>query len=295
MKKFLILMVLEFFLIGILSSGTHNQNQSDKIKFRFCPKKGTTYKVQAVINQKIAQVVLGQKFDINQEIKVDYIYSVKKISSDRTVLVKIKYDSIYYTAETLGDRTEYDSSSTALSTAKFAEFDALIGKSFTVVLFSDGSVKDVKGSALDTLIDLFGFAAQIISNQQIVYPEESFVIGDSWTSSLIFSDIIPLTTKSLFTFSDYKDGMALISLSSVMKPETEPFDIEGFRLYNFSGKQTGFFEIEEATGLCLYSEFVQESSGEARVKVYSKQGIVSQVISYPVSLKSGVIVKMFKK
>lgn len=283
-KRIFSLMVLGIFLLGISSLVASAQNQSDKIKLQFQPKEGEVYNMQITVNQEMSQTVMGQNFDMTQAIQVKYTYKVEKVNADKTVSMITTFDSILFKLITPTGEMVYDSSDPSKSTAPdslVAEFNALIGTSFTTIVAPDGSIKEIQGADLpDELEGLFG---EMVGNQFLTYPDKPVGIGDSWTKQVSMSGLVIDVTSIL---SDRKNGIAFIDVDCIIKSD-ESFESGESKIYDISGKQTGKLVVEEVTGFPLHTEFVQEFSGKVKIEDES------QAMDWLISVKTKVIIDVF--
>ncbi len=282
----------------------------EKIQLRLCLQAGESYNSRMVAEQKISQTIQGQSQDILQTIGTGYTFDVEDVDFDGSITVKVTYHSILFKQDGPMGKFEYDSSNPPVAIPPMAMgFNALVGQSFTMIISPEGNVKDIYGvdemlSNMIEQLDLpdfpmmddlmknlkgqFGDEAlkENMEKMMAVFPDSPVGIGDRWTKRLVLSRGFPMILDNTWTLKARKDGLTIIEVRSVVKPNEEapPIDMGIMKLnYELSGEQKGTMEIQEVTGWLVQGELTQKFSGQVEMEGATQLGAS---MSWPISIES---------
>jgi hypothetical protein len=185
-------------------------------------------------------------------------------------------------------KVEYDSAHPPTEIPLGAEgFSALVGQSVSVHLGPDGEIKEIRGldEFYEKMVDALELEdpekeAQLLQafRQQFgeeamkaqfgdlmaYVPPEPVHVGDSWTSKMVLTTIMPMVVDTEYTLLSIDGGVATLSVESTISPNPDGgfVDFGLFKIgYSVSGKQQGHVEVDILTGQAD-SAIEQTMSGE---------------------------------
>ncbi len=261
-----------------------------KIQYKLRLQKGQEYYAKMAAEQKITQTVMGQSQDIEQTIGLGTDLDV--VDVDRSGNAEIRYTYRWAKLRAQGPMQQvlYDSSVKGDSVPEPAQgLAALVGESYSLSIAPEGRVLIVKGAArmranvrkklpAGLAGDLqMSSLAQYVDDKGIkeaaeasmaVLPNKPVGAGDSWSEQIVLSESTALIMQNKWTLKQRQAGTATIDVVSTIKPNPQapPRDLGTAKISSqFSGKQQGLIQLEEATGLIVHSKLEQQLSGEAKV------------------------------
>lgn len=316
MKKSLLGILVVILAVSIVSSGS---SAAEKIRLQLRLEEGRAYSIQMIVNQEISQTIQGQQQEMTQTIGLGYIFKVEEMEAEGDALVKVTYHSALFKHDGPVGTFEYDSSNPPAEVPLLARgFAALVGQSFSMKISPDGHIKDVQGmnamlshilekldlpegtmktSLEKSLREQFGAQGlkESMETMMAIYPNQPVGIGDSWTERTVISRGLPMILDNTWTLKERKNGLAIIEVSSIVKPNPEaaPMEWGPARLtYDISGKQKGTIELEEATGWTTSGKLTQQFSGQIKAE---GGGQIPEGMSWPISIESVISFKSFEK
>lgn len=296
--------------IGCFAVSTY---AAPKIQYKLRLQRGQKYYAKMVTEQKITQTVMGQSQDIEQSIGLGSDLDV--VDVDRSGNAEIRHTYRWAKLRVQGPMQQvvYDSSVKGGSVPGPAQgLAALVGESYSLSIAPDGRVLIVKGAArmrANVRKKMpAGFAgdlqmsslAQYIDDQGIkeaaeasmaVLPNKPVGVGDSWSGQIVLSESTALIVQNKWTLKQRQAGTATINVVSTIKPNPQapPRDVGTAKISSqFSGKQRGLIQLEEATGLIVHSKLEQQLSGEAKV-------VGPQQMSIPMKINSVVTTEITRR
>lgn len=312
--------ILTFTSAIVLSIAISFVCAEDKVDLRLKLEKGQSYKMQTVQDFKLSQVENGQQRDTSLIINIRYIYDVEDVDADGNAWIKVTYNSLYSKEEdSTGSKIEYDSSNRPdVIPRGLLAFDALLGKSFLILVSPKGEIKDIKGADLlqkaiidkippknegeisfntnDMIKEWSGEQAlreALEENLFAFYQNEPVGVGDTWQKSYVISkNIPPINVQAIYTFKERKDGITTVDLFAMAQPNlgTEPIPTgEGTIQFKFSGDITGIIELNESTGWIVHSQQTSRLKGQVML-IYPQ---IPQGMIVPVSITDTITQESF--
>lgn len=275
---------------------------------------GTQKRVQITNKQQSIQDFGEEKMETDQTLKMTYLYRVKEKDGEGNHHIDITYEGIYH--ELLGDFIDfkYDSEDEENEVDDFfaQAYDALIGKTFSVVISSAGQIKEVIGieDIIDEIIEELtvdedlsarmgellkarfggGEVRETIHKFFNIYPSGQVERGDIWkrVSEKILG--FPMDRQTEYNLKKLSGEYARIEVQSeITSPAENEFDYEGNGYKTeFSGKEEGTIMADIETGWIESAEIVQDLKGKVtNVKE-------SQEADFPVQVKGKTTLETLK-
>lgn len=265
-----------------------SQNTSAAVQLSLKLDKGKTYYRRVMIDQRIAQTMMGQEQAVNYDIGLGQKLEVLNVDGQGNMQIRHTYIwSRFKQSGPMGE-VDYDSSQAAANTAGAEAFAALVGQSCVIRVSPKGKVLDVNGvEAMAESIqkktgdkDVTSSAsplAFLLTRQGIqeteegllaVYPEEAVEIGASWTEKRTTKQGLSLITELKWTLQKREGGVATIGETASLKsdPSGPPLDAGTAKIkIDVSGTEEGTLQVDEATGLIKTSRSTQTLKGQMGV------------------------------
>ena len=289
MKKFLL---AGLFLLPSLAIG------AEPINLSFNPEKGTKYDYRMEMTQDINQSAAGMNIPIKSEMMAAFRWEVKDKTAQETQL-QVTYRELAQTITSSLVNMKYDSrkpneNSTGTEGMIGKMLGGMIGKSLTMTITADGSVKSITG--MEAIIDGMAQAADgappemaaemrkqfgdvamkgMFEQSLKFYPSSPIRSGDSWNVEIA----IPMGNmntgiKSRYTLKNVKKNMATIAFVSDLTVDVAELGT-GARL---TGTQTGTVVVDVRTGMPLTGDMLQNVKGSFEVQgVNVQMGMVSKL------------------
>ena len=250
----------------------------------FNPQKGSKYLYQQKTVQIINQTMMGQEIVMNQEMSFDYELDVLEKGPDG-FRVQYTYKDVEFFMSAAMMKMAYSSKTPNENPSDMDKtvgkmFGSFIGKSFTITVASDGSVKEVSGmeAIADEMIKSIATDGQIATQiatslkpqfsdgnmknafeQSLkIYPEKAVKTGESWDVEQEFGIAgMSSSNKAKYTLKDVKKNVATIDVASTMKMKPETQGMTG----DLTGTQTGVMQVDVKTGIPVSSDTSMELKG----------------------------------
>ena len=287
-------LLLVFALFASLS------HAADKVSLKLRLKEKQSYSIRMTLVQKITQSSGGEEQVINQKMRYDYTFDVKKIDEGGIAAIKVTYDSVLWEQQHGKMSLKYDSSQPPEELPLQAiGFASLVDSGFVMTMSPDGRVGEVKG--MDALIDdmltkmagafkkrgrdieqmlpemrenlkkQFGDKVIRESMEQMVavYPEKPVSVGDSWSRKIISTVGYQYIIENTWKLTGRKEGLALIDVNSAIRsnPDAEPLKMGAITMKaDLKGSQTGTLQMAEATGWTSKAAIEQKVAGKLTLK-----------------------------
>lgn len=283
----------------------------NSLDIKFNVKKGDKYKVVVTSVQKVAEDLSGQKMNIDQTIKVGYLYDITDVADDGTAAVNIKFDTVALNMSSGSTTYEYDSSKKADSNdPQSLAYGALVGHSFTAKIGEDGVIKEVSGvdKILSDIIDKLQLSDQNLKNSiseslkqsfgdeaikqglgsmTNIYPNDKKVkVGDSWESKQTIAAGYPMIINDKYTMKENKGDIITLDVDSTIDADnsSNPMDLAGLKIkYTLKGTQKGTMKLTKSNGFIQSGEIDQNVTGTMAVEANSQ---LPGGISIPVSIEA---------
>tara|TARA_R110002126_G_scaffold13356_1_gene58080 strand:+ start:11391 stop:12296 length:906 start_codon:yes stop_codon:yes gene_type:complete len=274
MKKLLSLTTL----LVIMATSTHAQ-----IKLSYNLDENTIYNSKVTIDQTIAQTMMGQTQNIQNDQGYGVTITVEKKNTDSYSL-SMMYNSIMINSPKAG--LTYDSeTATSEPTGPAKALSSVIGTEFSFELNKDGSVSSVSGiqAMLDSMAANMGladeaqasaFKAQIsaqyneeaVKSQMkrtlVIYPDKELNKGDTWSADESVTTPFTMNIQTTYELADFDDKTATINVSSNIFSEEGSITMGGATMTpDLSGVQSGTIVVDKKTGLVLSANMEQLVSG----------------------------------
>jgi hypothetical protein len=249
---------------------------------------GDVYRVRVISDQVITQDLDGQSEETQQSIGYEYRYTIREVDADGNLWVDTMYDWVFVEqGGSLGTMTYDSANPPEVIPQEATGYAALVGKGFSMRLSPTGEVLDVAGlsemysqiveelapddpetgEVLEQLIeDQFGEEAIKSQAGEVVfaYPPGKVEIGDSWTSNIESTLLVPMQFDNVYTLETLDGQTATITIHSTVSPvdDSQTVDLGFMQLsYVLEGTQEGTTQIDTATGWTRSSTLDQHLSG----------------------------------
>jgi hypothetical protein len=251
--------------------------------------KGKTYYQRTVMDQQIAQTVMGQEQKIEQATGLGLKLQVLDVDAQGNM--RIQYTYLWTKLKQVNPmaQVDYDSSRQSPVPAGAESFAALVGQSYTIKMTPKGKVLDVNGveqlkeavlkklpagaetgpmaSTIAAYTDKDNLK-QMTEARMAIFPDKPVSPGDSWNKDMTVAIGFPVIIQSKWTLQKEEAGVATITLTSTLRPDPSapPMDTGGMKLNcNLSGTQEGTLQVAEVTGLLTASKARQQLKGDVKV------------------------------
>jgi hypothetical protein len=272
---------------------------------------GTQKRVQITNRQQSIQDFGEEEMETDQTLKMTYLYRVKEKDEEGNHYIDITYEGIYH--ELLGDFIDfkYDSEDTENETDDFfaQAYDALIGKTFSVVISSAGRIKEFSG--IDRTIaevteeltvdeELGGRLRELLKarfgEDEIretvqrffnIYPDSSISRGDTWQRISEKFLGFPRAILTEYKLRKISGEYAQIEVrSEISSPKENEVVYEGSDYQtDFSGKEEGRIMVDIETGWIESAEITQDIEGKVTSVKESQEAV------FPVRIKAKTTLK----
>jgi len=316
--KNIVALFVAMLMLGIMCLSVSAQ---EKLDLRLRLEKGKEYKLRISQDMKINQTIPGQpqQMTMIQKTSTGMIYTVEDVQSDGSMVLKITYDSMVFKTESpmQGQNMEYDSTKPDNTDGPLTSImGAIVGQSFTIVVTSEGKVKEIKGAdeflnriqgEINTLSDAqtratveaslkSQYSAEALKanmeNSFYMYPDKPVGIGDTWQRRTALNQAFPMIVNTIYTLKERKDGIAVIDIFAMIQTDKTagPSEMGTMKMqYNMSGSVTGTMEIQESTGWTNRSNQNLRLNGS--IMVQSPE--MPQSMSIPMSMSGKITVEPY--
>ncbi len=302
-----LLVVLVMFVSGV------GEAMGEKVTFRLKLEAGKAYKMDLVMDQDITMDIAGVEQKMKQVIGMGMTFKVKKVTDKGDMQIGMVFHSVKMFNPAAGmdyDSTRKENPNNPVTLV----FSALVGAGFDLTMTSLGEVKDIKG--IDKMVDRMianvnmpegakiamkramkqqfnekAFAAQLSQATQYL-PKDAVEIGQRWTITRNAGGLAPMQIVDTYTLKEIKGGMAVMSLSSKIKPAAGGKGQHAnpqIDKVEAKGTQSGEVKISVSTGWIVRSNLQQDLD----MKMHMRHGQVipmkvkSKVAMYPTGANKG--------
>lgn len=253
-------------LLAVCLSSVASKSGGDPIELRLNMPVGKTYTTTI---KAVSQIQTGTR---NWEMNLETWFGMTSTGTNAELTnIQAIIQAMKLSIPALGKN--YDSTVKDKDSPKHKE-DEIIGKTFTMVMNKQASVKEIKG--LEAVYVNAGDGDNIktnLSQGMAELPTQPVVPDDSWESeTLVNTKLMSLHFINKWTLESVSNGIAYISLNSTYINNNGEADRDG---KVWSGSQSGHFQVEIATGMTLKSDFVQETNVDFKGKKASIKSIVT--------------------
>jgi hypothetical protein len=294
------------FLVGIV----HAQ---EKYMLRLNLEAGQRYQQRMTMSQSIDQVMNGITITMNQDMTLDYDYSVIDVDAQGVATVESTYDRVASKVSTQGMSVSYDSATAeAPISPEFRPLAAMVGKTFTMRISPLGSVVSIEGlseildaviaemtidgpareQVLENMKRQFGEEAMkdLIEQAMAIYPPEPVAVGDSWVNTIEIRQMVPLKLDNTWVLKEVNENTATLEVTSLIGSagENTTVNMMGTELnVRLEGAQSGTSIIDRQTGWVESSTVNQNVDGAMTLP--AGEGL-PEGMSIPLSIRSTVTV-----
>ena len=309
MKKLFFPLILACFALANLTAVSCG-GPGEKVDLRLRLQEGKTYKLRMVNEQNTKMTAQGREMEMSQKMASEFAFDVQKVDGAGDATIEVTFQRVSTEIEGPMGKISYDSANpTEAGHPMVKAFALMAGQSYTIVISDKGEVKKVDGMKeimtrmLDSLDipdermketmknqfeNMFGEKATVEMTGQWfgMFPEQPVGLSDSWSKTVFESSRMPLIVENKWTLQERRDGKAVLAAESVIKtnPDAEPMEMGQMKLTtNFTGTQSGTYEIDESTGWIVSSRITQTISGEQRIEGGPAQ---EESMTIPMSMES---------
>ncbi len=255
-------------------------------------KPGDTFHVTVTNNQKMNETLMGQQITLDQEVSMGYTWKVTAVDEQGNATITITYDRMAMKQTQNGQTTSYDSATDKQPPEFFKGMDAMIGKSFELVISPEGKMVEVKGldemfrqmaadaGMTDEEADAFvkglssAFGEDAVKSQLnamfTYYPQQPLKTGSTWEDDATTNILVPLKMHNTYTVKSWEGNTAVIEVTSNF--ETNPdetqdnnslFNNDLFNItYDLTGNQSGAITVDIASGMLTNAKLEQHLEGK---------------------------------
>jgi len=250
-------------------------------------KTGDTFHVTTTTHQKMSETIMGQQMNLDQEITMGYTWEVTSVDDQGNATITITYDRVAMKQTQNGTTMAYDSDKDEQPPAFFKGMDAMVGKSFELVISPQGKVVEINGldemfrqMAADSgmaeeeanafaegLSNAFGEDAvqSQLDAMFSYYPQQPLKVGSTWEGDVTTKMLVPMDMHNTYTVKSWEDNTAVIEVSSTFETnpnETQQSGAEFDIAYDLKGTQNGTLTVDTKTGMLSASKLEQHIEGK---------------------------------
>jgi hypothetical protein len=294
----------------VVASIVHAQ---EKYILRLNLEAGQRYQQRMTMSQNIDQVMNGITITMNQDMTLDYDYSVTDIDAQGVATVESTYDRVASKVRTQGMSVSYDSATAeGPISPEFRPLAAMVGKTFTMRISPLGSVVSIEGlseildaviaemtidgpareQVLENMKRQFGEEAmkELIEQAMAIYPPEPVAVGDSWVKTIEIRQMVPLKLDNTWVLKEVSENTATLEVTSLIGSAGEDTTVNmmGAEVnVRLEGAQSGTSIIDRKTGWVESSTVNQNVDGAMTLP--AGEGFPDGM-SIPLSIRSTVTV-----
>ena len=287
----------------------------EKISLKIDLKPGDRHGIIMTTEQKISQEVQGKKMDIDQIIKIGYLFDVTGVDSAGNLKVAITYKRIgYRISSQLFGSFEYDSERESGEVPPQAVgYAALVGKKFTMVMTPSGKVKRVlgleemfdkigndlklppgteeaRGRIIQGIRHQFGGDAmkELLGRTFDIFPDDSVSVGQSWEKRMSLKMFFPVIITSRYTLKSATDSLIHLLVLTEVKPNPAagPLNIgEAILRYELTGTMEGEIFLDRRSCMTRSGRLNQVLTGKMMV---TPLGPGSKTTEVPIDVQSKI-------
>lgn len=286
--------------------------RAERVTLQFRPVEGTVHLVRITIDQTVRQTLGDRSQEVHITGRIDSLWEVGRRDAAGNIPMTVSYRSLAFAQDGPTGRVEYDSARSSADASSVTRSLALLtGQRFSLTFSPLGELVAVQGldtllqravdsmelgdpalkeSLMNTLRERIGDAAvRERANLAVAhYPDRPLAVGESWTSSGIFTSGAFEGVSTTWTLRERREGVALLEFRTTMAAQQDfqvpVFEAFTFRYHNVRGTQSGTMEVEERTGWAVRGAVSQE--WDAMVSLEGVPALAG--VSWPVSMRSTV-------
>jgi hypothetical protein len=297
-------------VVVFLAGFVHAQ---EKYMLRLNLEAGQRYQQRMTMTQSIDQVMNGITVTMNQDMTLDYDYSVTDVDAQGVATVESTYNRVASKVSTQGMAVSFDSATAEDPISpEFRPLAAMVGKKFTMRISPLGSVASIEGlseildaviaemsvegpareQVLENMKRQFGEEAMkdLIEQAMAIYPLEPVAVGDTWAKTLEIRQMVPLKLDNTWVLKEVTDETATLEVTSLIGPAGDDTTVNmmGAELnVRLEGAQSGTSIIDRKTGWVESSTVNQNVDGAMTLP--GVEGL-PEGMSIPLSIRSTVTV-----
>lgn len=311
---------LGFIIFVLISMILFNGCIQKKVKPSLKLKKGDSFKIDMLFEQKVTQEIEDRKTQVDSRYNIGYSCFVTDVDENKNSTIQVSFDSLNVkSVANNGQTLEYNSGDPTTHIDDLSKvYSALVGEKFTVKISEDGKIKEVIGidkiiekvlkelnikdnkqkeEIQKMIVEQFGDEAlkKQVENITSVYPDEPVKMGDTWEKKTDISSEYPLQAESKYTLKESKDGMSEIMVDSKVKTkeDAKPLILENIKIsYEIEGTQKGILNVDEESGITKHVEMTHAYSG--KIKFTSEDPNIGAQI-FPMSVEGRTIISVAGK
>lgn len=311
---------LGFIIFVLISMILFNGCIQKKVKPSLKLKKGDSFKIDMLFEQKVTQEIEDRKTQVDSRYNIGYSCFVTDVDENKNSTIQVSFDSLNVkSVANNGQTLEYNSGDPTTHIDDLSKvYSALVGEKFTVKVSEDGKIKEVIGidkiiekvlkelnikdnkqkeEIQKMIVEQFGDEAlkKQVENITSVYPDEPVKMGDTWEKKTDISAEYPLQAESKYTLKESKDGMSEIMVDSKVKTkeDAKPLILENIKIsYEIEGTQKGTLNVDEESGITKHVEMTHAYSG--KIKFTSEDPNIGAQI-FPMSVEGRTIISVAGK
>jgi len=260
-----------------------------QVKLSFSPKEGTNYEFLTEIRQNIRQSAMGRELLIEEDVTMSHLMNVKSMNASATEALFTCQNASYFLSSPMMkmgyDPKKPNANPSPLDKVHEKIIRSLIGRSFTMSIATDGSVKSVSG--IDAIIEEIkksvapdGEMGAQLSASEInqwygesaikglfeqslrIFPAGEVKTGDSWTVETNYGiSNKKSTVKSVYTLKEVKDDKAVIGVEATVNLEPD-----GGLTGTLTGTQSGTVLVDTKTGIPVSSDLTLDIKGTLKTQ-----------------------------
>ncbi|MCY6355232.1 DUF6263 family protein [Clostridium sp. ZS2-4] len=283
---------VSFIIFVLISMILFNGCIQKKVKLSLKLKKGDSFKIDMLFEQKVTQEIKDRKTEVDSRCNIGYSCFVTDVDENKNATVQVSFDSLNIKSMANNGQTlEYNSGDPTADMSDLSKvYSTLIGEEFTVKISEDGKIKEVMGidkiiekvlkelniknskqqeEIQKMIVEQFGDEAltKQVQNITSVYPDEPVKSGDTWEKKTDVSSEYPLQAESKYTLVESKDKMSEITVDSKVKTKdnAEPLILGNIKIsYDIEGTQKGTLNVDEESGITKHVEMTHKYSGKIK-------------------------------
>lgn len=279
------LFISAFAFAGLLISF----RSSDPVTLRLNLKEGATYEYNTTMDQKITTSVAGQSYASNINMASTIYMKVEKKYGDDSMLLQTKYTHMVVNTSAMGQTTSFDSNDSS------TESGSELGKIFKVMsqnpvsITADPSGKIIRIDRIDQLSKSIDASMnggnpamkkmmESLFNEQTykhaftnlnMYENKPVNIGDTWNQDISMTSFVPIDINLTYTVKEINPSNVVLNVTGDIQSTSDSTTISGMTIpIHVTGKQTGIYTIDRATGLI--------TTGNVDQDIHTKMSMMGQ-------------------
>ena len=257
----------------------------EEIDLGFKPAIGSKYRMTINSSQNMDRKSNGEKVQIANVADYTLLYESTKSQGDFTT-VKMIFEKMKTVDKSMGSEAVMDSDNNDTIDPISKIIASIRGAEFTMDINRQGEVKNMRG--MDGLNQKMVAAAgkdlspeqatqmseslkSVMSDDMLrsmteqsfkIFPYKKVKVGESWIASSRTKSIIDMILTTTYTLQKIENGIATLSVSSVITADGAEKTMDGQRVQQtLTGSQTGTMEVELASGMTMNANINQKSNG----------------------------------